>query len=267
MKTNTLILALGLISTLVHAENFELQNIRTGGTGCPSEVTQIVTAPDLSSASIIFQGFESHVPMIVDSPKINPNISILNCNIFLDIKLPEGQKLDSIEISYDMRGNAFLDRGVSGSFKSFLISSMGLGTERAQGARLLQEKNWLNTNSEQEEDFTVQTTKTLPILSQCRGSVRGPAVNDRVSLHLQHQLGSQILGPYQRTNASGTIVMDSSDLTGGVKIRAITSSCGRPPIPPRPPREPREPREPRDPREQRECRVERINGRAVTICP
>ncbi|MBC7538311.1 MAG: DUF4360 domain-containing protein [Bacteriovorax sp.] len=249
MKTKTLLLALGLMSTLTvaHAENFQFQNIRVGGTGCPSDITQIVMAPDFSSASILFQSFESHVPAVVDNPKATPTISILNCNVFLDIKLPAGQKLDSLEISYDMRGHAFLDRGVSGNFKSFLISSNGLGTERSQGVQLLQEKNWLNTGVDQEEDFLVQATKSLSIASQCG---RG-ANTDRVSIHLQHQLGSQILGGFERTNASGTITMDSSDLKGGIRLRANTSVCNVGPTPPGP---------------GRNCRVVRVNGRAQMIC-
>ena len=128
------------------ASQFEFRNIRVGGTGCPSDITQITTAPDLSSASLIFQSFESHVPTAPNSKGAPTNISNLNCNVFLDIKVPAGQKLDSIEISYDMRGNASLDQGVMGSFKSYLISSNGLGTERTQGTQLVVQKNWLNTN-------------------------------------------------------------------------------------------------------------------------
>jgi hypothetical protein len=249
MKTKTLLLALGIMSTLTvaKAENFQFQNIRVGGTGCPSDVTQIVMAPDFSTASILFQGFESHVPAVVDNPKATPYISILNCNVFLDIKLPVGQKLDSLEISYDMRGHTFLDRGVSGNFKSFLISSNGLGTERSQGVQLLQEKNWLNTSIDQEEDFLVQATKSLAIQSQCNGAGSG----DRVSIHLQHQLGSQIMGGFERTNASGTITMDSSDLKGGIRLRAYTSVCRGGPTPPGP---------------GRNCRVVRVNGRSQMVC-
>lgn len=248
MKNNILITLLGFMSAILsaHAENFQFQNIRAGGTGCPSDVTQIVMAPDLTSASIIFQGFESHVPAVIMSPKSSPYISILNCNLFLDIKLPIGQKLDSLEISYDMRGNTFLDRGVSGNFKSYLISSNGLGTERSQGTQLLQDKNWLNSNIDQEEDFTIQTIKNVKINSQCNGNSDG-----RVSIHLQHQLGSQILSGYERTNASGTITMDSSDLKGGVKFKAFTSACKN---------------EPGTQRPGRNCRVIRVNGRAQTIC-
>lgn len=227
------------------AENFEFQNIRVGGAGCPSEITQIVTAPDLSSASIIFQRFESHVPMIATGPKVNPYISILNCNVFVDIKLPANKKLDSLEISYDMRGNAFLDQGVSGSFKSYLISTSGLGTERGQQAQLLHDKNWLNSNNEQFEDFLVQSTKILPLQSSCGNGTR----SDVVSIHLQHQLGSQIERGFERTGAEGTITMDSSDMKGGLKLRARTSSCRG-----------------SEQGNGRNCRYTRVNARPVLVC-
>jgi hypothetical protein len=115
-------LSLAATSLMAVAAESEFQNIRVGGTGCPSDVTQIVVSPDKSAASLLFQNFESHVPTAAN-PKGGTGISILNCNIFLDIKIPGGQKLDSLEITYDMRGHTFLERGVSGNFKSYLISS------------------------------------------------------------------------------------------------------------------------------------------------
>lgn len=258
MKIKILLLALASTATLLMieksmADTLALQNIRVGGTGCPSDITQIITSPDLTSASILFQSFESHVPAVVTNPKATPFISILNCNVFVDIKLPANSRLDALEISYDMRGHAFLDRGVNGSFKSFLISSNGMGTERSQKGQLLQERSWMNSNAEQEEDFLVQSTKSLPLNSNCGIGQR----SDLVTIHLQHQLGSQILRGHERTNASGTITMDSSDMKGGLRLKARVSACrggengngngngnGN----------------------RRNCHVERINGRAQMIC-
>lgn len=243
-----------LASVNALAGNFEFQNIRVGGSGCPSDTTQIVTAPDLSAASLIFQGFESHVPTAAN-PKGGTSISLLNCNVFLDIKLPAGQKLESLEVSYDMRGHAFLDSGVTGSFKSYLMSSAGLGTERGgRGPELLQEKSWLNTSIDQEEDFTVSATKIITLSSQCGNGNAG----DRVSLHLQHQLGSQIVSGSSRTE--GTITMDTSDMAGGIRLRATTSVCsGNRPNPPGGGNGGRR-------GNGRNCHIERINGRAVMVC-
>jgi len=252
MKSKTILLALltfCLFGTNENAlaQSIEFQNIRVGGTGCPAEITQIVTAPDQSSASIIFQNFESRVPAVLSSPKATPYISILNCNVFIDIKLPANLKLDSLVLNYDMRGTATLDRGVTGNFKSFLISSNGMGTERSQRSQLLQEKSWMNSNSTQDEDFLVQSIKSLPLQTNCGIGAR----TDVVTIHLQHQLASQILGGFERTNASGSITMDSSDMNGGLRISARSSACrGR-----------------ENPGNGRgNCRVVRVNGRAQSIC-
>jgi hypothetical protein len=240
-------------SMLTHARasSFEFQNIRVGGTGCPSDITQIVTSPDLTSASLLFQSFESHVPTAPNPKGGTTNISLLNCNLFLDIRLAPGQKLDSLEISYDMRGHTFLNEGVAGSFKSYLISANGLGAERTQRNILLQEKKWLNTSIDQEEDFLLQTTKVIALNSECGN---GPNA-DRVALHLQHQLGTQILMNSQGPLAEGTITMDSSDLKGGIRLRALTSRCVRNPSTEGPRRG-----------ERRNCRVIRLDNRPTMVC-
>ena len=40
------------ISASLYAVDFQLQNIHVGGTGCPSEQTQIILDPDASAASL-----------------------------------------------------------------------------------------------------------------------------------------------------------------------------------------------------------------------
>ncbi len=244
LKVSVITIASSLLS-LVSAAQFQFQNIRVGGVGCPSEVTQIIMAPDNSSASLIFNQFESRVPQVASSPKINPNISILNCNIFLDIKIPRGVKLESLDLSYDMRGLATLDRGVTGNFKSFLVSKAGLGIQNGRNIELLQEKNWNNVSVNQEEDFIIQTQKRLSLQSQCspgNGS-------DIVSIRLQNTLSSQILAGFE--NASqGMIVMDSSDFKGGLTMNATTSQCASGPVP----------------GNGRNCRIVVINGRTTQVC-
>lgn len=252
------ILFLFAITLQAKAESFQLQNVRVAGIGCPADITQVVLAPDNSSASILFQSFESHVPQTIpnDAGKLSRNTSEINCNIFLDVKLPRGQKLDSLEISFDMRGHAFLARGVAGNFRSFLIGRSGLGSDRGQGVQLIQEKNWINTNIDQEEDFLIQTSKIIPVQSNCHGD----ELEDRVSIHLQHHLASQILQGSVLMNAEGTLSMDSSDIKGGLRVHANTSFCS----PNRGGDAP--PRDGRSGGDRRNCRVIRVGGRAQTVC-
>ncbi len=243
------ILFLFAFSIQAKASSFQLQNIRVGGIGCPSDVTQIIMAPDNSSASILFQSFESHVPMLSpnESGKYARNISEINCNVFLDVRLPKGQKLDSLEVSFNMRGHAYFTRGVTGSFKSFLVGQNGLGSERNQGVRLIQEKNWNNTNVDQDEDFLIQANNAIAIPSNCHGD----EVEDKVSIHLQHHLSSQILQGNILMNAEGALTLDSSDINGGIRIRAVTSACN-------PSRN--------ENSNRRNCRVIRVLGRSQMVC-
>lgn len=236
------------ISTSLYAADFQLQNIRVGGSGCPSEMTQIILAPDASSASLIFSQFESRVPNLDPNPKVQKNINNLNCNIFIDVKVPAGIKLDSLEISYDMRGFATLDRGIQGSFKSILVSRGGMGTEsQSRNPELLAEKIWSNSHSNQEEDFTVSSVKKISIPSQCG---RGQS-SDVVTLRLQNTLSSQILAGFEN-RAQGSITMDTSDIKGGLKLRANASVCGN--------------SNPGRPGGGRNCRIERVNGRSQQVC-
>jgi hypothetical protein len=242
------IFTLAMMSASLYAADFQLQNVRVGGIGCPSETTQIILAPDSSAASIIFQQFESRVPNLDSGPKVQRNISMLNCNIFLDVKIPAGVKLDSLEVSYDMRGFATFDRGVQGSFKSYLVSKTGLGTEQgSRGAELVTEKNWSNTFQAQEEDFTITSAKAINVPSQC---ARGSAT-DVVSIRLQNTLSSQILAGFEN-QSSGSITMDSSDIKGGLKLRANTSICGQ--------------QQGGGANNGRNCRVIRVNGRSQQVC-
>ncbi len=249
MKKTITTLFLASLTTLscasLYAADFELKNIRVGGLGCPSELTQIVLAPDSSSASIIFSQFESRVPVLDVGPKVQRNISNLNCNIFLDIKIPAGIKLDALEVSYDMRGFATFDRGVQGSFKSHLVSKSGLGTDQSsRNPELLSEKVWSNTFSNQEEDFIITSTKAVSVPSQC---ARGGSA-DVVSLRLQQALSSQILAGASM-NAQGSITVDSSDIRGGLRLRAQTSSCRS-----------------EGQSGGRNCRIVRVNGRSQQVC-
>lgn len=258
MKFKSTLFALLTLSTFaVKAENVQFQNIRVGGIGCPSEKTSIAYSPDSSTASLIFTDFTSHVPQEVVNSKINPNISQLPCNVFIEVKLPIGQKLDSLEVRYDMRGNAMLDQGVMGYFRSYVMSAAGLGIERSRSRapELVQEKNWVNSTIEQVEDFTLQTSKKITFNSDCSARVG----QDRVYIHLQHHILTQIINGGANTGTQGTIMVDSSDVSGGLKLLATTSACnvtggnsgggtGGRPTPPS------------------SCHLERVNGRVIQVC-
>ena len=227
MKTNLtqmtacLFLVFIILISNADAENLEFKNIKVAGSGCTSETTKIVMSADYSLASILFQSFESHVPSVIMNPKTIPNFSELNCNVFIELKLPTNSKIKSLEISYYLRGHTFLERGVIGYFKSFIISGHGRDIERNQTVQLIEEKSWLNSKIDQEEDFLIHSKKTIKIKSNCGRGIN----NDIISIHLQHQLASQITEAYKNTNASGTITVDTSDMQEGIRLKAYAEVC------------------------------------------
>ena len=248
----TMLLFISTLSATVNATDFKFQNISVGGTGCPADLTQIVLAPDASAASIIFSQFESRVPNTDPNPKVQRSINNLNCNIFVDVAIPAGIKLDSLEVSYDMRGFTSLDRGVMGSFTGYLVSRAGLGTEsQSRVPEVIAEKLWKNSSINQEEDFTVTAVKKISIPSQCSRGTR----SDVITLRLQNTLTSQILRGYEN-QSEGSITMDSSDVRGGLKLRALTSSCntGRGQV------------NTERPSSGRNCKIVRVGGISKKIC-
>ena len=154
-----------------------------------------------------------------------------------------------MEISYDMRGFTALDKGVLGSFKSYLVSRSGMGTEsQNRNQELLAEKSWSNSIINQQEDFTVRASKNLSMPSQC-----GHGSNsDIIAIRLQNTLATQILAGFE-TQSQGSIVVDTSDIKGGLKIRALTSPCtGRAPD--------------HSDTGGKNCKIIRINGKLQQIC-
>jgi hypothetical protein len=241
MKTK-IILLVTFLNSITFAGDFSLENVSVQGTGCPADQTVISMSPEKSVASLIFQGFGATVPNLdatndndqagTDTPsngrrivlaKNNPNISHKVCNIRLDVRVPQGKKLDGIEISYDMRGNALLEQGIVGKFKSFLVRKMGLGTERIAGLQLMEERLFDAQRDFLDTDIFVSFKKMVQIKSDCNGQSRAQDVN----LHIQHYLGARILPGYEGQKPNGTLTLDSTDVAGnGVTLKAIVSNCG-----------------------------------------
>jgi hypothetical protein len=246
-KISIFLVMSSIFSTLVlSADNIQFQNVRVGGMGCQSDMTQIVFSPDNSELSILFQNYESRVPVPrTGSLKDNPYVSQIPCNLFFEVNVPRGQKLQSLELTYNMRGNATFDVGVQGYFKSYLMNAMGLGIENrmGRGPQLLIEKVWTNTSINQSDDFVLSSTKRIDFLSDCNNG----NIGSKIMVNLQHHIYTQITVPYQNTNVEGAIVVDSSDMNGGIKLKASSVACnvvnnGGRPTPPPFPRRPFPPR-------------------------
>lgn len=208
------------VSLTMAQENIRFNSIRTGGSGCPGESTEIAIAPDQSAASLIFDRFESRVPLQMPNGGLRGLVDI-PCNVFVELSLPANHRLDAIEVTYDLRGTVFLDPGVEGSFKSYVVSIAGNSVPNSRQTREVISKVWNNTFVEQVEDFYVQHTQNLPVVSNCSPG------NDRVMMHVQHHVKTEMRGGLMN-NKEGFIIMDSSDISGGLKLRARISRCSNP---------------------------------------
>lgn len=203
--------------SLTMADTIKFNSIRTGGVGCPGETTQISVAPDLSAASLIFDRFESRVPLRMPSGGLRGMVDV-PCNVFVEMSVPSNHRLEAVEVSYDVRGATFLDAGVEGSFKSFIMSIAGNSVPNTRQVREVISKVWNNTYVEQSDDFYVQHTQTIPLVSTCSNGV------DRVAMHVQHHVKTEIRSG-DLFSKEGFIIMDSSDLSGGLKLRARIVPC------------------------------------------
>lgn len=217
-KKSLLGCALLLVSSFSFAQSLQFTSIRTGGVGCPVDVTSIATAPDLSSASIIFDRFEARVPLQMPNGGMRSVIDV-PCNIFVEMDLPSGHKIEEMEVTYDLRGQTFLDPGVAGSFRSFMMSIAGNSVPRSRAPRSVVEKTWNNTYVEQSDDFYVQHVQKIPVLSNCSNG------RDKVAMHLQHHVEAKILNQADVFSREGFIIVDSSDISGGVRLKARISRC------------------------------------------
>lgn len=250
----TAFILLSLNSLKVNAELLQFENIRLAGLGCPSQSTQIAFAPDRTLASIIFSQFESHVPY--ESSKGTVYAFDLACNMFIDIIVPQDEALTSLEISYDMRGFAALDSGVLGKFSSHLMSITTANSANNRQEKLV-EQNFGSYTQDEQTDINISQTLNVSTLQNCRLPRRAP---ERVTIHLQNHLATQILN--RTSGAQGSLVMDSSDFSGGIKFRPITERCrseGRIERPTRPER-------PRREVGRVTCHLENRRGRVERVC-
>ena len=217
LKGSMFLLGICMSVSLTMAENIKFNSIRTGGVGCPGETTQISVAPDLSAASLIFDRFESRVPLQMPNGSLRGMVDV-PCNVFVELGLPANHRLEAVEVSYDVRGSTFLDPGVEGSFRSFLMSIAGNSVPNTRQVREVIQKVWNNTYVEQQDDFYVKHSQTIPLVSTCSNG------NDRIMMHVQHHVKTEIRSG-DLLSKEGFIIMDSSDLNGGLKLRARIVLC------------------------------------------
>jgi hypothetical protein len=223
-------------SATAHAD-FELTNHR--GTGCPTGTARAVVSPDGQSMSILFDRLLAAVPQ-TDGNNDNDQATEENdapmgrrddrldhkvCNLVITATLPQGERVQSLDISLDYRGFTHVERGVRAAFRSSLLQRKGLG--RDDNAVIpLEQKVWRGNQAEragtQDDDWNIHTVKSIPVQSRCAS---------RADRSIRFVLRNVLVAQIQRQGApdgrTGQISLDSSDLRGQMKFAMRTQRCAR----------------------------------------
>lgn len=231
-----------LLSTQAMAQQLSFGGFAHTGTGCPQGTTTFTPSPDGQSVSVLFNEFVVQVPQY-DGQNDNDqmggrggprrrNDSALvfkYCGLGFDVELPQGQLVDSIEVSVFNRGATILDVGVLASYTTTFLGSQGLGGRMGGSPRILERKLWGGdrTNAPVSEEWVSSPTMNIPIRSTCAG-----AQDKKVRFELRSHITAEILGG--DLSRSGLVTIDSSDVNGSIRLKVKTSPCGATPTPQRP---------------------------------
>ncbi len=219
------ILAIITAATLLLALNSAQAQVQFGGlsyrgSGCPVGSVAISPSPDNTSVSILFDSFQLQVPRnLPNTGRVNrandPALNFKSCALSLTADLPEGQQVESLEISLFNRGAMILDGGVQGTFSTMFMGHQGLGGVGSNKA-VLENRTW---NGETNDDWVSSPVVTVPIRSACASSA-ARSVKFMLNNHVELAILNRDL------SRSGLATVDSSDINGSVKIRLITRPCG-----------------------------------------
>lgn len=204
-------------------------DLKHKGSGCPLGSTALSPSPDSSSVSILFDAFQVQVPNETNEANDNElgrrrgrnDVSLQHkaCALSFVATLPEGQQVETIELSIYNRGSTFLDQGVQGSLSTIFVGYEGLNNGARPRPTIVERKLWQTRRQGIDEDWTSNPVITIPIQSSCASRT-----NRNVRFDLKNHLEAEIMnGDVSR---SGLVTMDSSDVNGSLKIRVITRPCG-----------------------------------------
>ncbi|TNF26416.1 MAG: DUF4360 domain-containing protein [Deltaproteobacteria bacterium] len=232
MKTLLMITALTtLYSGKVFAEDFQFQQIKMSGTGCPEGTTSVIHSPDNKEVSILFDEFIAEVPQYngdndnddsddgnTPGSRFDERRSHKLCKIDIAAKIPEGHKVKGVEISVDFRGATMVEAGSIAMFRSVLMDWRGL-RGRGSGKNVVANKMW---NRPIDENWTVSETKYIQTNTSCSARNADQTLNLSMRNVISAILGRRV----SPENTSAFIMMDSADLAGKLKVKLITERCG-----------------------------------------
>jgi len=218
------LLAILTAATLLLALNSAQAQVQFGGlsyrgSGCPVGSVALSPSPDNTSVSILFDSFQIQVPRnLPNTGRMNrandPALDYKSCALSLTAELPEGQQVESVQISLFNRGAMILDPGVQGTFSTMFAGHTGLGGMGGNKV-VLENRTW---RGEANDDWVSNPVINVPIRSAC-ASRADRSVKFMLNNHMELAILNRDL------SRTGLATVDSSDINGTVKMRLITRPC------------------------------------------
>ena len=244
----SLIGAILILGSLNAAAN-GFSRVEARGTGCPVGSTDVVVSPDGESVSVLFNEMIVELPNFdgdndndADIPghdrtsRFNRNVVQKICNVLIEADIPQGHKVDSVDVQIDFRGSTFMDQGTGAFFHSQLVGLAGPGRRNEVRRDFVARKIWRQGPTE--DDWIISSKRNIKVAGNC--STRGDTAN---RFNLRNIVRANLTPQGQRNDSYVFIGLDSADIVGKMKLKVNPSACRqaptrptRPTWPPRPTR-------------------------------
>lgn len=225
-------------SSVVKAQ-MSFNDFQHAGSGCPQGTVAFSPSPDGQSASILFDEFSAQVPQFdgindngeivvarVQRQRTDPLLQHKACNLAFSVELPEGQMVESLEVSIFNRGSTILDPGVRAALSTIFVGHQGLrniSPNSKPPVTVLERKIWgamRNRNLvDVFDDWVSEPVHSISINSACASRYNENTIRFELKNHLEVEIMDSDL------DKTGLIVMDSSDVNGVLKFRVKTRPC------------------------------------------
>ena len=242
IKNKLFYLALGsFCSHLAFAEGqsfqFDPEQTRIKGNGCPEGSFDIVFDNDLNSASILFDEFFVSVPIVEEalpsddsaySYFIMSNKDVKRCNIKLAADIPYGYQVDSFDINVDFRGAVFADIETKVAFKSQLLikedilESSKFRDKKITKSNIVKEV-WKANDDIIDDDFLISVGQEVPVESGCSSTK-----NSQVKFLIKNKILAKIINDESVFSPTASLFVDSTDVINNVNVKINYSECDQP---------------------------------------
>ncbi len=219
MKVILLLVILLNLSFASAKTNLSFSEVSMKGDACESGTWDSVFSPDHSALSLLFDSFVNEVPN-ENTQRLDINKDIKVCTIKFSALIPKGYKVNSMNISYDIRGALSLDQGVQAIFESSLLERGGfLNNSKQRVNQRLLYKRWVG---QKDDDIFLEKSKAFSDLTKCTTQ------EEKVSFKIRNTTTLYMHEFHLDRGSIGFMAIDSSDVKGGMNIKMELEKCDNP---------------------------------------